>query len=346
MDYELLTQTASSMVAPDRGILAIDESTPTCGKRLQSVGVENTEANRITYRNLLLGTPGLADYISSAILYDETIRQSNSDGITFPDLMQQQNIIIGIKVDTGAKEFALHPGEKVTEGLDGLRDRLEEYKTFGARFCKWRAVIAIDNEKGLPSRGCIEANAHALARYAALCQEAGMVPIVEPEVLLDGNHSIDTCYQVTVEVQRTVFEQLYRQNILFEGIVLKPSMVLAGKEHERQASVQQVAEQTIQCLQQTVPAAVPGIAFLSGGQTDEQATQHLNSMNQLARDMDLPWRLTFSYARALQHPALTTWKGDPGKIDTARKALLHRARLNSLASKGEYTDQMEQQQAA
>lgn len=344
MDIGLLGQTARAMVAAGQGILAMDESTPTSGKRLQSVGVENTEANRIAYRALLLGTPGLGDYISGAILYDETIRQTNPDGIPFPELMKQQDILIGIKVDTGAKDLALHGTEKITEGLDGLRERLEEYKTFGARFCKWRAVITIG--KGLPSRACIEANAHALARYAALCQEAGLVPIVEPEVLLDGDHSIDTCYQVTVETQRTVFEQLYRQGVHFEGMVLKPSMVLAAKDHAKPSAIQEVAERTLGCLQQSVPAAVPGIAFLSGGQTDEQATRHLNTMNRLARDLRLPWRLTFSYARALQHPTLETWRGEPGNVEAARKVLLQRAKLNSLASKGEYREEMEQQEAA
>jgi len=345
-DYAALKQTARAMVMSGQGILAMDESNPTCGKRLQAVGVENTETNRIAYRELLLGTPGLGEYISGAILYDETIRQKNPEGRAFIELIQEQGIIPGIKVDTGARELALHPGEKITEGLDGLRERLEEYKGLGARFCKWRAVITIDNHAGLPSRACIEANAHALARYAALCQEAGLVPIVEPEVLLDGDHSIEESFTVTRETQHTVFEQLYRQNILFEGMVLKPSMVSSGKNNARQAGTQDVAERTLECLQQTVPAAVPGIAFLSGGQTDEQATRHLNMMNRLARDLSLPWRLTFSYARALQHQALSTWKGDAGQVDAARKALLHRARLNALASKGEYRDELEQQKAA
>lgn len=346
MDYAALKQTARAMVAPGQGILAMDESNPTCGKRLQAVGVDNTEANRIAYRDLLLGSPDLGQYISGAILYDETIRQSNPDGKPFTELMQKQDILIGIKVDTGAKELALHSGEKITEGLDGLRERLEEYKTFGAKFCKWRAVITIDTGRSLPSRGCIEANAHALARYAALCQEAGLVPIVEPEVLLDGTHTIDDCDRVTRETQHTVFEALYRQNIFFEGMVLKPSMVVSGKDNAKQAGVQEVSERTIECLQQSVPAAVPGIAFLSGGQTDEQATQHLNTMNKLAQDRALPWQLTFSYARALQHQALTTWRGDASQVEAARKALLYRAKLNSLASRGEYKDEMEGQEAA
>ncbi|MGD8784751.1 MAG: fructose-bisphosphate aldolase class I [Thioalkalispiraceae bacterium] len=344
MDQERLRTTARTMVTPGQGILAMDESTPTCGKRLQAAGVENTEDNRRAYRSLLLGTPGLGDYISGAILYDETIRQKTTGGIPFPDLMQKQDILVGIKVDTGAKEFALHSGEKITEGLDGLRERLNEYKTLGARFCKWRAVITID--QNLPSRACIEANAHALARYAALCQEADLVPIVEPEVLLDGDHSINTCYTVTIETQRTVFEQLYRQGVYFGGMVLKPSMVLSGKESRQRAGIQQVAEMTLQCLQQTVPASVPGIAFLSGGQSDEEATQHLNAMNLIAKKQVLPWQLTFSYARALQHVALGTWKGQAANIEQAQKNLLLRARLNALASQGTYSQEMEQQEAA
>ena len=344
MDPQKLQVTARAMVAPGQGILAMDESTATCGQRLQAIGVNNTEDNRRAYRSLLIGAASLGKYISGAILYDETIRQHTTDGKSFPELMHKQNIIVGIKVDAGAKDLAAHPGEKVTDGLDGLRERLAEYKTLGARFCKWRAVITIG--PGLPSRACIEANAHALARYASLCQEADLVPIVEPEVLLDGNHSIATCYAVTVETQRTVFEQLYRQGVLFEGMILKPSMVLSGKDCAQQADIEQVAELTLQCLQQTVPAAVPGIAFLSGGQTDEEATQHLNTMNVLARDMHLPWRLTFSYARALQHVALEAWRGQPANVEKARKALLLRARLNALASQGNYSAEMEHQAAA
>lgn len=344
MRIQQLEETARAMVAPGQGILAMDESTPTCGKRLQAVGVDNTEDNRRDYRTLLLNAPGLGQYISGAILYDETVRQTTREGAPFPELMQKNDIIVGIKVDTGAKELALNPGEKVTEGLDGLRERLAEYKTFGARFCKWRAVITIG--EGIPTRACIEANAHALARYAALCQENDLVPIVEPEVLINGDHTIEKSYEITVATQRTVFEQLYRQGVAFEGMVLKPSMVISGKECPHQASVEQVAEETIRCLEQTVPAAVPGVAFLSGGQADEQATQHLNAMNIMAKEMDLPWRLTFSYARALQNPALETWKGETGNVEQAQKELLHRARLNALASAGEYTEEMEQQRAA
>ena len=344
MNKDQLHETACAMVAPGQGILAMDESTPTCGKRLQSVGVENSEDNRRAYRTLLLGTPGLGEFISGAILYDETIRQNTVDNIPFVELMKKQEILVGIKVDTGAKDLALHQGEKITEGLDGLRERLGEYKSMGAQFCKWRAVITIG--KDLPSRACIQANAHALARYAALCQEAGLVPIVEPEVLLDGDHTIDTCYTVTVETQHTVFEQLYRQGVYFGGMVLKPSMVLTGKESKQPAGIVPVAELTLQCLQQTVPAAVPGIAFLSGGQSDEDATQHLNAMNVMAKNLSIPWRLTFSYARALQHVALDTWQGKKTNVEKARQALLLRARLNALASDGAYKEEMEHQQAA
>jgi fructose-bisphosphate aldolase class I len=341
MTTNILRQTAHAMVEPGQGILAMDESTPTVGKRLNAVGVDNTEDNRVAYRSLLLGTPGLGDYISGAILYDETIRQSTTDGESFVELMKRQGIMPGIKVDTGAKDLALHADEKVTEGLDGLRERLEEYVGLGAQFCKWRAVITIGD--GKPSRACLEANAHALARYAALCQEAGLVPIVEPEVLINGSHTIETSYEVTVETQRRVFEQLYRQGIDFEGMILKPSMVISGTECPQRAGIEQVAEQTLRCLQQTVPAAVPGIAFLSGGQGDEEATQHLNAMNRMATSLSLPWRLTFSYARALQNPVLNIWKGDTSKAEQARQALLHRARLNALASNGEYEPSMEQQ---
>ena len=343
MTLDALRQTAEAMVKPGEGILAMDESTPTIGKRLKAVGVENTEDNRIAYRTILLNAPGLGEYISGAILYDETIRQSTADGEPFTELMKRQGIMPGIKVDTGAKELALNAGEKVTEGLDGLRERLEEYVGFGAKFCKWRAVITIAEEK--PSRACIEANAHALARYAALCQEAGLVPIVEPEVLINGAHTIETSYEVTVETQRQVFEQLYRQAVQLEGMILKPSMVISGTECPQRSGVDQVAEETLRCLQQTVPAAVPGVAFLSGGQDDEQATQHLNAMNQMAAKLSLPWRLTFSYARALQNQVLETWRGDASKAEQASEALLQRAKLNALASVGEYAPEMESKAA-
>ncbi|MCO6411421.1 MAG: fructose-bisphosphate aldolase class I [Thiogranum sp.] len=344
MDLQKLETTAKAMVAPEKGILAMDESSPTCAKRFQAVGVADTIENRAAYRTLLIGTPGLGQYISGAILYDETIRQTSTEGgLSFPDLMRRQDIIIGIKVDAGAKDMAGHPGEKITEGLDRLRERLAEYVELGARFSKWRAVITIG--QGLPSRACIEANAHALARYAMLCQEAGLVPIVEPEVLIDGDHTIERCYEVTLETQRCVFEQLYRQGVAFSGMVLKPSMVISGKSCPQRAPVEAVAEQTIRCVRNTVPVAVPGMAFLSGGQSEEEATAHLNAMNVMAEAMHLPWRLTFSYARALQHSALARWKGDAANVEAARSILLHRARLNSLASAGRYQQAMEQEAA-
>ena len=343
MDVSELESVARALVAPGKGILAMDESTPTVGKRLAAVGVDNTLENRTAYRTMLLGTPELGTWISGAILYDETIRERTSEGRPFPELMGEQGILVGIKVDTGAKDLAGHPGEKVTEGLDGLRDRLAEYVSLGARFCKWRAVITIGD--GLPSRACIEANAHALARYAMLCQEAGLVPIVEPEVLINGDHTMERSLAVTVETQRAVFEQLYRQGVAFEGMVLKPSMVIPGTECPERASVEAVAEQTLRCLRSTVPAAVPGIAFLSGGQGDEEATAHLDAMNRQAAAMDLPWRLTFSYARALQQQPLATWQGEAANVDAARRLLLRRARLNGLASSGEYLPEMEDQAA-
>jgi len=343
MNLQQLETTAKALMTRGKGILAMDESISTCAKRLQAIGVDNNEANRIAYRSLLLGTMGLGDYISGAILHEETIRQNSTDGIPFPELMREQGIIIGIKVDTGAQALAGHPGEKVTEGLDGLRERLADYKNFGARFCKWRAVITIDRE--LPSRACLDANAHALARYALLCQEAELVPIVEPEVLIDGEHSLERCYAVTVATQHSVFDQLYRQGAAFSGLLLKPSMVLSGQDCPQQASVQQVAEQTLRCLSNTVPVAVPGVAFLSGGQSDQAATAHLNAMNVMARDRNLPWRLTFSYARALQQEALSLWRGEPADIEAARKVILQRARLNGLASAGEYREEMEQDTA-
>ena len=343
MNREQLQKTANAMVAEGRGLLAMDESTPTCGKRLQAVGVANTEPNRVAYRELLLGTKGIGNYISGAILYDETIRQSAKDGTAFPKLAEKNGIIPGIKVDTGAHDLAGHPGEKVTEGLDGLRARLAEYYKLGARFCKWRAVITIGS--GIPSRACIEANAHALARYAALCQEASMVPIVEPEVLIDGDHTIERCYDVTLETQRVLFDELYHQGIFFEGMILKPSMVISGKQCPKRAGVEQVAEMTVRCLRNTVPASVTGVAFLSGGQGDEEATAHLNAMNVIGRSIRLPWKLTFSYARALQNPAMETWRGDASKVEAARRVFLHRAKMNSAASLGQYKAEMEREAA-
>lgn len=319
----------------------MDESTGTCTKRFEKLGIESTDESRRQYRDMLLTAPGLSDYVSGAILYDETIRQKVTDGTPFPKYMADNGILPGIKVDTGAKDLAGFPGEKITEGLDGLRERLAEYKQLGAKFTKWRAVITIGD--GIPSRGCIEANAHALARYAALCQEAGLTPIVEPEVLIDGDHSIERCYDVTTETLHKVFDELYRQRILFEGMILKASMVIAGTKAAKQSGVQEVAEQTVRCLINTVPPAVAGVAFLSGGQTNEQATAHLNAMNQL--DVKLPWPLTFSYARALQQPAMEIWNGNKANVDKAQKALLHRAKCNSAAAQGRYTESLEKEAA-
>jgi fructose-bisphosphate aldolase class I len=331
-----LEAVARAMVAPHKGILAADESTGTIGKRFAALGIESTEANRQAYRDMLFGTPDLAANISGVILYDETIRQEALDGTPFPELLTKYGIIPGIKVDTGAKDLALHPGEKVTEGLDGLRERIAEYVRLGARFAKWRAVITIG--EGIPSRACLVANGHALARYAALCQEGGLVPIVEPEVLMDGDHSIERCEQVTEETLHTVFDQLYLQDVALEGMVLKPNMVVPGKKAARQASVEEVAERTLAVLRRCVPPAVPGIAFLSGGQSAELATRHLQAMNASG---DLPWGLSFSYGRALQDPALKAWAGDPSKVAAAREQLSRRARNNGAARDAGYTPEME-----
>jgi len=341
MTLQELQGTAKAVVTAGKGILAMDESNPTCGKRFKKMGIESTVENRRAWRELLLTTPNLANFISGAILYDETIRQSITDGTPFVQYMGKQGIIPGIKVDTGAKDLAGFPGEKVTEGLDGLRERLAEYKGIGARFAKWRAVITIGN--GIPSTGCIHANAHALARYAALCQEAGIVPIVEPEVLIDGDHTIDRCYEVTSETLSTVFAELKAQRVLLDGTILKPSMVISGLDCPQQASVEEVAEKTVQCLLKNIPKNLAGIAFLSGGQSSERATAHLNAMN--ARHKDLPWPLTFSYARALQQPALETWLGKKENAAAAQKLLYHRAKLNGTASGGQYNETMEKEVA-
>lgn len=342
MNQERLLETVARMMAPGKGILAADESTGTITKRLKAVGVESTEDTRRDYRELLFTAPGIEECISGVILYDETIRQSASSGEPFPRLLEGRGILPGIKVDRGAKDFAAHPGEKVTEGLDGLRERFAEYYELGARFAKWRAVIAIDVDKGLPSRACIEANAHALARYAALAQEADIVPIVEPEVLIDGAHTLGQCEAATGRTLKQVFSELTAQGVLLEGVVLKPSMVIAGKGSASRSSVDEVAEATLRTLKRFVPAATGGIAFLSGGQTPEQATAHLNAMN---RSGPLPWPLTFSFARALQNPALETWRGKPGQADAAAKAFAFRARLNHLARQGKYEARMEQEAA-
>ena len=334
---EQLPIIAQSLVADGKGILAADESNGTCTQRFQKLGIPSTADSRRDYREMLFSTPGLNAFISGAILYDETIRQSTRVGRPIPQLLQAQGIIPGIKVDTGAKPLAGTSGEKITEGLDGLRERVAEYYNLGARFAKWRAVIAIDG--GLPSRYCLETNAHALARYARLCQDGGLVPIVEPEVLMDGAHDIDTCETVTTDALYLTFAALRDQGVLLEGVILKPSMVIPGKSCPRRASPQEVAERTVRCLRRTVPAAVPGIAFLSGGQSDEAATVHLNLMNALP--VAHPWKLSFSYGRALQDLAMKRWRGAAENVEIAQRALHVRARLNSAACKGSYSGEME-----
>src|SRR6266542_1389445 len=306
MAAQELHETAAAIVAEGKGILAADESDGTIKKRFDSIGVESSEENRRAYRDLLFTTEGVEEFISGVILFDETIRQSSSDGTPFPKLLESKGVIPGIKVDKGAKPLALAEGETITEGLDGLRERLQEYRELGARFTKWRAVITIGQD--IPSEYCIWTNAHALARYAALSEEAGLVPIVEPEVLMDGDHTLERCYSVTEWMLKTTFQDLYYQRVQLEGMLLKPNMVLSGKDAAEQAGVEAVAEATIRCLKNSVPAAVPGIVFLSGGQSDEIATAHLNAMNALGPH---PWELSFSYGRALQAPALKAWKGDP-----------------------------------
>ncbi|MDB6018870.1 MAG: fructose-bisphosphate aldolase [Pedosphaera sp.] len=331
-----LEATARSLVAPGKGILAADESLGTIEKRFKAINIPSTEDNRRAYREMLFTPAGLSQFISGVILFDETIRQKAADGTPLTEVLRRQGIIPGIKVDKGAKPMAGFPGEKITEGLDGLRARFEEYYKLGARFGKWRAVITIG--PNIPTLACLEANAHALARYAALCQEAGLVPIVEPEVLMDGDHTIERCAEVTELTQHLVFEQLYRQRVAFEGMLLKPNMVISGKDCPQQASTQQVAEATIRCLRRTVPPAVPGIVFLSGGQGDVQATKNLDAINRLGPH---PWQISFSYGRALQDAALKTWAGDPRKVPAAQKALSHRAKCNSAAQSGKYSDQLE-----
>jgi fructose-bisphosphate aldolase class I len=311
----------------------MDESNPTCNKRFAKLGIPQTEETRRSYRELIVTTPGLGEFISGVILYDETIRQSAKDGTPFIKIITDAGIIPGIKVDTGAKDMAGHPGEKITEGLDGLRERLKEYFNMGARFAKWRAVISIG--VGIPSQGCIEANAQALARYAALCQEAGLVPVVEPEVLMDGEHTLDRCFEVTEKVLRIVFDQLYKQRVMLEGIILKPNMVLPGLTCLKQETVVEVADATVKCLMRSVPASVPGIAFLSGGQSGELASARLNDMNVRFRSQ-LPWALAFSFARAIQQPALEIWQGKETNVLEAQQALYHRAMCNRDARRGEY----------
>jgi fructose-bisphosphate aldolase class I len=338
MNTQALIDTARMMVAADKGLLAMDESNPTCNKRFAKWGIPQTEETRRAYRELIVTTPGLGESISGAILYDETIRQKTEDGTSFVKALTDAGIIPGIKVDTGAKDMAGHPGEKITEGLDGLRERLAEYSQMGARFAKWRAVMALGD--GIPSRGCIEANAQALARYAALCQEAGLVPVVEPEVLMDGAHTLERCREVTEEVLRTVFSQLYSQRVKLEGLILKPNMVLPGLTCSKQEAVDEVADATVKCLLRAVPAAVPGIMFLSGGQSGELASARLNAMNVRFKSR-LPWALAFSFARAIQQPALEIWHGKQANVSAAQQALNHRAKCNRAARRGEYNATME-----
>jgi fructose-bisphosphate aldolase, class I len=333
-----LRDTAAALVAGDKGLLAMDESNPTCNKRFAKLGIPQTVETRRAYRELIVTTPGLGECISGAILYDETIRQQTNDGTPFAKAVTDAGMIPGIKVDLGAKDMAGHPGEEITEGLDGLRERLAEYVRMGARFAKWRAVIAVGDD--VPSRASIEANAQALARYAALCQEAGLVPVVEPEVLMDGAHTIEQCGEATETFLRTVFNQLYIQGVLPEGLILKPNMVLPGLACPKQDAVDEVADATVRCLLRAVPAAVPGIAFLSGGQPAELASARLNAMNARFRSR-LPWALAFSFARAIQQPALEIWQGRDAHAQEAQRALIHRARCNRAARRGEYQAAME-----
>ena len=335
MNHAELEKIARGMVAPGKGILAADESTGTIKKRFDAIQFESTEPHRQLYREMLFSAPGIADAISGVIMYDETLRQKTRAGVPFPQHLASLGIIPGIKVDQGAKPLANFPGETVTEGLDGLRERLKEYHGLGARFAKWRAVIDIG--EGYPTRFGIEANAHALARYAALCQEQGIVPIVEPEVLMDGDHSIEDCEAVTDEVLCETFRQLAGHRVHLEGIVLKPNMVISGKKNAARATPEQVAEATVRCLRRWVSAAVPGIAFLSGGQSTTEATLHLSLMNR----EPLPWKLTFSYGRALQDSALKAWGGKPANFEAGQREFMRRARLNGLAAKGAYTPDME-----
>ena len=363
MNAQELIDTARTLVTDDKGLLAMDESNPTCNKRFAKLGIPQTVEARRAYRELIVTTPGLGESISGAILYDETIRQQKKDGTPFVKVIMGAGIIPGIKVDTGAKDLAGHPGEKITEGLDGLRAGLAEYSQMGARFAKWSAVIAVGD--GIPSRGCIEANAQALARYAALCQEAGLVPVVEPEVLMYGDHTLKRCRDVTEEVLRTVFNHLCTQQVLLEGMILKPNMVLPGltcppqeevkevavgeqryqvrladRQQNEVEDVDEVADATVRCLLRAVPAAVPGITFLSGGQSAELASARLNAMNVRFKSR-LPWALAFSFARAIQQPALEIWRGEQAHVLAAQQALYHRARCNRAARRGEYTAAME-----
>lgn len=336
MEKQKLVSTARALVAEGKGILAADESIGTIEKRLNKVGVESTEESRRAYRELLFTSPGIEQFISGVILFDETIRQNADDGTPLPEVLSRRGIIPGIKVDRKAKDMAGFPGEKVTEGLDGLRNRFVHYAELGARFSKWRAVITIG--KAIPTRSCLKANAHALARYAALSQEAGLIPIVEPEVLMNGDHTIERCEEATTETLKSVFQELYEQRVLYEGMLLKPNMVVPGRECPKQAGPEDVASATVRCLRRCVPSAVPGIVFLSGGQSAEKATEHLNAMNAMGRH---PWQLSFSFSRALQEPVLDAWRGNPAKRQAAQEVLSRRAELNSAARRGSYAREME-----
>ncbi|HEX7250660.1 MAG TPA: class I fructose-bisphosphate aldolase [Burkholderiales bacterium] len=340
MDKQLLSKTAAAMVAKGKGILAADESSGTCEKRFKSVGVECTEESRRSYRNLLFSTPGVEQYLSGVILFDETARQKAADGTLIPQYLAKKGIVPGIKVDKGVSNIPFTREEKVTEGLDGLQKRMKEYFDLGCRFAKWRAVITIG--EGIPTHTCIYANAHALARYAAICQEASIVPMIEPEVLLDGNHTVERSEEVHEATLRATYAAMAAYNVSLEHLILKTSMVVSGKENARQAGVDEVAERTVRVLKRTVPAAQPGIVFLSGGQSDESATAHLNAM---ASAQGLPWPLTFSYSRALQNPALKAWRGQAGNVGAAQKAFHHRAHMNGLASQGKWKAELEKQAA-
>jgi fructose-bisphosphate aldolase, class I len=341
VNLQELEKTARELVAPGKGILAADESFGTIGKRFKAVGIESTEESRRRYREMLFSTEGIGEFLSGVILFDETLRQKASDGTPLPELLKNQGVIPGIKVDKSTVNLPLSPNEKFTQGLDGLGDRLAEYRELGARFTKWRAVITIG--EGIPTEHCIEANAEALALYAAFAQEYDLVPIVEPEVLIDGDHSIEQCYDATEWMLNTTFDEIYEHGVELSGMLLKPNMVISGKDAPEQAGVEEVARATVECLRRTVPAAVPGIVFLSGGQSDKQATAHLNAMNRLYDK--LPWELSFSYARALQDLPMKTWKGDPSNVAEAQKAFYHRAKMNGAARSGSYSEEMEEQAA-
>jgi fructose-bisphosphate aldolase class I len=334
-----LAATAQALVAPTKGILAADESTGTMGRRLESIGAQNTESNRRDYREMLFRSEGAAEYVSGVILYDETLRQAAADETPMVNLLTDQGIIPGIKVDTGTKPLAGAEGELITEGLDGMRERLEEYRDLGAKFAKWRAVITIGD--GIPSSYCISANAHALARYAALSQEAGLVPIVEPEVLMDGDHDIDRCFEATEAALREVFSQLATHRVAYEGMLLKPNMVLSGSTAENRAEADEVAERTVTAFQHTVPAAMPGVVFLSGGQSDDEATVNLQAISLRGHSVNAPWQLSYSYGRGLQALPLKTWGGKKENVAAAQRAFMHRARLTSAARRGRYTPDME-----